>query len=111
MLELSPQQMQVLGRAVEAGFCPVAIPPYESALCLRRGDCAAVLTAIPNAGLRLMAPPTLLVDGNLSVKLNRRSGKFFVWKTTEVAATPDRLDELARFGQELAAILAEGPQQ
>ena len=42
MVELSPQQMQVIERLFEAGFRPIAIPPYESALCMRKGDCAAV---------------------------------------------------------------------
>jgi hypothetical protein len=111
MLELSPQQIQVLERALAAGFRPIAIPPYESALCVRRGECAAVLTAVPGGGLRLLAPPTLLVDGNLSVKLKRGNGEVFVWKKIEVAATTERLDELAKFRQDLAAITEEGPQQ
>jgi hypothetical protein len=111
MLELSPQQMKVLERAFAAGFQPVAIPPYESALCVRRGECAAVLTAVPGAGLRLLAPPTLLVDGNLSVKLKRDHGEVFVWKKKEVAATPERLDELAKFQEELTNILEALPLQ
>ena len=65
MLEFSPQQMDVMERAFAAGFQPVAIPPYDSALCVRRGECAAVLTTVSGGGLRLLAPPTLLVDGNL----------------------------------------------
>jgi hypothetical protein len=109
MLELSPQQMQVLERAFAAGFRPIAIPPYESALCVRRGDCAAVLTAVPGAGLRLMAPPTLLVNGNLSVKLKRSGGDVFVWKKAEVAATPERIAELTKFREDLAAIVEESP--
>ena len=111
MLELSPQQMKVLERAFAAGFQPVAIPPYESALCVRRGECAAVLTAVPSGGLRLLAPPTLLVDGNLSVKLKRDHGEVFVWKKKEVAATPGRLHELAQFGEELNTILEALPLQ
>ncbi len=107
MLELSPPQMAVLERAFAAGFRPIAIPPYESALCLRRGECAAVLTAAPNGGLRLLAPPTCLVDGNLSVKLRRGKGEIFVWKKKEVEATPERLDELAKFRRELTEILEE----
>jgi hypothetical protein len=111
MLELSPQQMKVLERAFAAGFQPVAIPPYESALCVRRGECAAVLTAVAGAGLRLLAPPTLLVDGNLSVKLKRDHGEVFVWKKKEVPATPERLDELAKFQEELTNILEALPLQ
>jgi hypothetical protein len=111
MLELSPRQMQVLERAFVAGFRPIAIPPYESALCVRRGDCAAVLSGLRGGGLRLLAPPTLLVDGNLSVKLLRGQGEVFVWKKKEVAATPEILSELETFRRELTEILQEVSRQ
>lgn len=107
MLELTPRQMATLERAFATGFRPIAIPPYESALCIRRGECAAVLTAAPNGGLQLLAPPTYLVDGNLSVKLRRGKGEVFVWKKKEIEATPERLDELAKFRRELTEILED----
>jgi len=105
MVELSPKQMQSIERLLEAGFRPLTIPPYESALCMRRGDCAAVLAPVPDGGLRLLAPATYLVDGNLSVRLKRGDGEVFVWKKNELAATPERLQELEKFRAELAAIL------
>ena len=105
MIELSDTQMRVLERLFEAGFRPIAIPPYENALCVHRGECAAVLAPVGNGGLRLLAPATLMVDGNLSVRLKRSSGDVFVWKKTEVPATPERLQQLQTFGSELLAIL------
>ena len=105
MLELSPLQMQVLERLFAAGFQPIAIPPYESALCVHRGECAAVLAPVENGGLRLLAPATLMVDGNLSVRLKRAAGDVFVWKRKEVAATAERLKELEAFRGELVGIL------
>ena len=69
MVELSPRQMQVMERLFEAGFRAVAIPPYENALCIKKGECAAVLAPIRDGGLKLLAPPSYLVDGNFSVKL------------------------------------------
>jgi hypothetical protein len=101
--------MQTLERLFEAGFRPIAIPPYESALCVRRGECAAVLSPIPNGGLKLLAPPSYLVDGNPSVRLKRGTGEVFVWKKTELAAIPERLRELDTFRRELTDIL-EMPQ-
>jgi hypothetical protein len=111
MVEFTPQQMQVLERLFAAGFRPIAIPPYESALCVRRGECAAVLSPIPNGGLKLLAPPSYLVDGNLSVRLKRGAGEVFVWKKTELPATPERLHEVAAFRQELTDILELPPTQ
>ena len=111
MVELSTQQMQVVERLFGAGFRPIAIPPYESALCLRKGECAAVLAPVPNGGLKLLAPPSYLVNGNLSVKLKRESGEVFVWKKQELAATRERLSELESFRRELSEILAMPPKQ
>ena len=107
MPELTPQQMKSLERLFAAGFRPIAIPPYENALCVRRGECAALLTAVANAGLRLLAAPTYIVEGNLSVKLKRGTGEVFVWKKKEIEATPERLKELEAFRQELTSILEE----
>ena len=111
MVELSPQQMQVIERLFGAGFRPIAIPPYESALCMRKGNCAVLLAPVPNAGIKLLAPPSFLVDGNLSVKLKRGSGEVFVWKKKEVEATPERLQELELFRRELTEILELPPLQ
>ena len=105
MQELTPQQMKVVERLFEAGFRPIAIPPYESALCMRKGDCAAVLAAIPGGGIKLLAPPSYLVEGNPSVRLKRGSGEVFVWKKKEMEATPERLQELEAFRRELSELL------
>jgi len=111
MIELSPQQMQVVERLFAAGFRPIAIPPYENVLCMKKGECAAVLAPVRNGGLKLLAPPSYLVDGNLSVKVKRGSGEAFVWKKREVAATPDKLREMESFRAELAEILDLPPKQ
>jgi hypothetical protein len=111
MVELSPKQMQVIEMLFEAGFRPVAIPLYESALCMRKGDCAAVLAPVPNGGIKLLAPPSYLLEGNLSVKLKRGSGEVFVWKKKEVEATPEKLGKLESFRRELAELLDLPPKQ
>jgi hypothetical protein len=111
MPELSPQQMQTLERLFQAGFRPIAIPPYESVLCVRRGECAAVLTPIPGGRFELLAPVSYIVAGNFSVKLKKGSTEVFVWKKSEIAATPERLRELETFRRELTALLEQAPVQ
>ncbi len=105
MVELTPPQLQTLERLFEAGFQPIAIPPYESALCMRRGECAAVLSPVASGGLKLLASPSYMVAGNLSVRLKRGLAEVFVWKKTELPATPERLQELESFRRELTDIL------
>lgn len=102
--------MQVMERLFEAGFRPIAIPPYESALCMKKGNCVAALALVANGGLKLLAPPSFMVDGNFSVKLKRGSGEVFVWKKKELGATPERVRELESFRIELQEIL-ESPQK
>ena len=97
--------MQVMQRLFEAGFRPMAIPPYENALCVRKGSCVAALAPVPNGGMRLLAPATYLVEGNFSVKLRRGASEVFVWKKKEVQATAEKLAELETFRNELQEIL------
>lgn len=111
MLELTQLQMQVLERLFMAGFRPIAIPPYEKALCVHRGECAAVLAQVENGGLRLLAPATFLVEGNLSVRLKKPAGDVFVWKKKEIPATEERLKELEAFRAELVGMLEMGGKQ
>jgi len=111
MQELSPRQMEIIERLFKAGFRPIAIPPYESALCMKKGECAAILAPVPDGGLKLLAPPSYLVEGNLSVKLKRDSGEVFVWKKKEVKATPKNLKELESFRRELTELLDVPPRQ
>ena len=101
MVELTKLQMEMLERLFAAGFRPIAIPPYENALCVHRGEYAAVLAPVENGGLRLLAPATVMVVGNLSVKLKKGDGEVFVWKQNEVTATEQRLKELQRIREEL----------
>jgi hypothetical protein len=108
-LELSTRQISTLERLVAAGFRPIAIPPYESALCMRKGECAVVLAPVPNGGLKVLAPASYLVDRNFGVRLKRGTGEVFVWKKAEIAATPERLEELAAFRRELMEILELPP--
>jgi len=103
--------MELMERLIAAGFRPIAIPPYESALCMKKGQCAAILMPVPEGGLKLLAPPSYLVEGNFSVKLKRGSGEVFVWKKKEVKATWEKLEELESFRQELAELLDTPPKQ
>ncbi len=105
MSEFTPQQMKVLERLVAAGLRPIAIPPYESALCMHRGQCAVVLAPVENGVLKVLAPPSILIDGHFGVRLKRPAGDVFVWKQTELPATPELLWELDTFRRELNEIL------
>ena len=71
-LELLPRQTSKLEPLVAAGFRPIAIPPYESALCMRNGECAVVLAPVSNCGLNILTPASYLVDGNFGAAEARK---------------------------------------
>ena len=110
-MELTERQMQVMKRLFEAGFRLIVIPPYESALCLRRGECAAVLAPVEGGGLRILAPASFLVNGKFGARVRRGEREFFVFKQQELEATPQRLAELADFKKTLDELLAAGATQ
>jgi hypothetical protein len=105
VLELSPKQIGILENIAAHGFAIVAFPLYASAVGVRKGDCAALLMPVPNGGMRLLGDPCWLVNGNLSVRVQKNSVDFFVWKKQEVEATAERLAEVGSFRSELEDLL------
>lgn len=105
MFELTAKQMKVMERLLEVGMRPITVPPYERAICMHREDCAALLAPVENGGMQLLAAPTFLINGSLSVRIKRGSSEVFVFKKDELPATPARLKELELFRAELLGIL------
>ena len=105
MLELTPQQIALLERFAARGFEFVAFPLYASAIGVRKANCAALLQPIPGNGFRLFGEPCYLLEGNLSVCIQRAEKKWFVWKKKQLEATPARLAELDQFTAELTSLL------
>lgn len=108
MLELSPKQIAVLERCAAAGFRVVAFPWYASAVGIKKGNCAALLTPGGADSMTLLGEACYLIDGNLSVRLRRKGADLFVWKKKQLAATGERLEELAQFRRELVSIILSG---
>jgi hypothetical protein len=108
MLDLSPKQIALLERCAAAGFKIVAFPMYASAVGVRKGNCAALLTPNKTDGMSLLGEPCHLVDGNLSVRVRRNGVDVFVWKKKQLDITMERLDELARFRSDLDSLIRNG---
>jgi hypothetical protein len=108
MLELSPKQIAVLERCAAADFKVVAFPLYASAVGIKKGNCAALLTAGGADSMTLLGEPCYLIDGNLSVRVRRKGADLFVWKKKQLAATSERLEELAQFRRELDSLILSG---
>ncbi|MGH9776085.1 MAG: hypothetical protein ACRD50_14190 [Candidatus Acidiferrales bacterium] len=105
--ELSPRQRAILERLQSRGFILVAFPMYANYIGVRRGECAALISAVEGAGFRIFGDPCILISGNLSVRITRAGKKWFVWKKQSLEVTPERLAALAAFSQDLAALLRD----
>jgi hypothetical protein len=108
MLDLSPKQIAILERCAAAGFTIVAYPLYASAVGIKKGNCAALLTGGASDGMKLLGEPCYLIEGNLSVRVRRNGAELFVWKKKHLAVTSERLEELAQFRRELDSLILTG---
>jgi hypothetical protein len=91
----------VLERLVARGFRLVAFPLYASAIGVRRDSWAALLVPVEGGGLRVLGQPSYLIDGNLSVQVQRAGARHFVWKGKSVEVTAGLLAQLSQFADEL----------
>jgi hypothetical protein len=106
--ELTPLQFAVIERLVGRGFQLVAFPLYANAIGVRRESWAALVVPEEGAGLCLLGRPGYLIEGNLSVRVQREGRTHFVWKKKSVHATPDLLQQLNQFAEDLQnALLPE----
>jgi len=104
-MDLSPQQIAILERLHAHGFEIVAFPMYASHVGIRKGSCAALLSAIASGGFALFGSASYLIGGNFTVRVTRDSRDWFVWKREKLEATPARLTELQAFATELSEAL------
>ena len=100
----------MLQRLVACGFRIVAFPLYASAIGVRRDSFAALLVPAEGGGLRVLGEPCYLIDGNMSVQVERAGKRQYVWKGRAVEVTPAVLMQRQRFAEELQAMLLDGPQ-
>jgi len=105
-LALTPAHIAILERLIGKGFTPVAFPMYASAIGVRRGAFAALLVPADEAALKMMGEPCYVIGANLAVRTRREGRPVFVWKDKSVEATPELLEEFARFAVDLTALLA-----
>ncbi len=104
-MELTPAQIATLQALHARGFQIVAFPMYATHIGIRRGNCAALLTALGSGTFELFGTPSFMIGENIAVRIKDGSREWFVWKQQRVEATPERNAELASFASEIATAL------
>lgn len=100
-LDLTPAHLERLRRLLADGFHPAQLPYFAGCVGLKKDDCVALLRPRADGTFEFAAPPTLLVAGNLSAKVEQGGEVWFVWKAHRVRGDAGRLAALRRFQEEL----------
>ncbi|HKZ53059.1 MAG TPA: hypothetical protein VJ085_07250 [Candidatus Acidoferrales bacterium] len=104
-LELSETHLERLRLLSQQGFELTRFPFFDAHIGVKKYGCAALLQPLPQGRWQIAASPTYVVEGHLSALVERGGEAWFVWKSYQVRATPERLEALRRFEQELRALL------
>lgn len=107
--ELSQAHLQNLQALVSRGFELVHFPLFAACIGVKKYGCAALLQPKAGGQLRLAAPPSYLIEGNISALVQRGGERWFVWKSRQVEATAERLEALRQFEDELRRLLEQPP--
>lgn len=100
-MDLTATHIERLHALVADGFEMVSFPFFPNTVGVKKYGCGALLQPVADGRWRLAAQPGRLIEGNISVVVERGGGKWFVWKSYQERATPDLLDTLRRFEEEL----------
>ena len=98
----SAQQLQ---RLYLSGFDVQTFDRFPRAVGVVRDNCIALLEATPE-GLKIVATPGWRMGESIGVLVESGGRQVFQHKSETIEATPERLETLRRFREELEKLLA-----
>ena len=99
-----PDSAEQLQRLYLAGFELQTFERYPKCIGVRRENCVALL--VPGVdGLQVLGTPGWRMGEVMGVLTEREGSKVFQAKTEVVEATPERIEVLQKFREELAHLL------
>ena len=96
---------QQLARLYQSGFDIQTFERFPRSVAVVRDNCVALLEATPE-GLKIVATPGWLMAGGIGVLVEQDGRQVFQYKSEIVEATPERLETLRQFREELENLLA-----
>ncbi len=100
-----PDPAEQLQRIYLAGFELQTFERYANAIGVLRNGCIALLTSTP-VGLQVIGTPGWRMGEVLGVLVEKDGRPVFQAKSEMVEATPERLEALRRFREDLEQLLA-----
>ena len=102
-----PDPAEQLQRMYAAGFELQTFERFPKSIGAVRDNCIALLEATPE-GLRMVGTPGWRMGEVMGVLVEREGRHIFQAKSEVVEATPERLQTLKHFREDLEKLLAEG---
>ena len=99
-----PEPAEQLQRLYSSGFDLQTFVRYPNSMGVLRDGCVALLRATP-AGLEIIGIPGWRMGEVLGVLVQRDGRQLFQAKSETVEATPERLEALKRFREDLEQLL------
>ena len=96
---------QQLARLYQAGFDIQTFERFPRAIGVMRDNCIALLEATPD-GLKTVTAPGWRMGESIGVLVEQDGRQVFQHKSETVEATPERLDLVRRFREDLESLLA-----
>ncbi len=94
-----------LQQLAAAGFELVNLPRFPGYVGAKKYDCAVLLDPLDDGSLRQFTAVGYLIEGNISVLVQKGGEQWFVWKAQQVRATPELLAAVQQFEADLRAAL------
>ncbi|MGH9812541.1 MAG: hypothetical protein ACRD4T_05335 [Candidatus Acidiferrales bacterium] len=91
------------------GFELVNLPRFPGFVGAKKYGCAVLLEPLEGGGLRPFSAAGYLIEGNISVLVEKGGEQWFVWKEHKVRATAELLDSVTRLEGELKRLLEAPP--
>lgn len=95
-----PNAIDQLQRLADAGFTPEQFERYPNAIGIVRDECIALFQVTPD-GLHMIGSPGWRMGEVMGVLVEREGRQVFQAKSDLLDATPDRLETLRRFREDL----------
>jgi len=100
-----PDSASQLARLYQAGFDIQTLERFPRAVGVVRDNCIALLEATPD-GLKIAATPGWRMGESIGVLVEQGGRQVFQHKSETIDATPERLETLRRFSEDLEKLLA-----
>ena len=99
--------MDAIEKLVQEGFSLRSLPAYPRHLAVEKYHCAALLEFTPEGKWKQFSAAGYLLDGQIALLLERGGRRVFAYKSRELPAEGEPMENFQRFQQELQSILEQ----